>query len=163
MAAKVVKVGNEGNPEHTYDVTDVFLKIFCCPCSTETLLLYPEEAHLITKTPCAKIDKKFPYGELGNVEKSNFLCCHFLNASFSERGLAPGCYGIGKESFVNEIVTELKERMRARGDTGQIKRAEETVEMLKALTTRMDGIESKLDRVLQKLDGNSPIQNMMDR
>mmetsp|Transcript_15385 Transcript_15385/g.20169 ORF Transcript_15385/g.20169 Transcript_15385/m.20169 type:complete len:160 (-) Transcript_15385:180-659(-) len=159
MAARV---DNEGTPDHTYDVSDVFLKLFCC-CGTQKLLLYPEEAHLVTQVPCGKEHKKLPYGELGSVDKVNFLCCHSFNSSFTEQGIAPGCCGIGKQSFVDEIVTELKERMRARGDTGQIKRAEETVEMLKALTTRMDGIESKLDRVLQKLDGNSPIQNMMDR
>ena len=49
--------------------------------------------------------------------------------------LSPGC-GC-EQATVDEIVAELKQRMRHRGDTAQIQRAEQTLE-------RLDQVEAKL-------------------
>lgn len=59
--------------------------------------------------------------------------------SVNEGEISPGC-GCDKE-LVNEIVEELKLRQRGRGDTAQIKRAEQTLE-------RLDKIEAKLDKII---------------
>lgn len=60
--------------------------------------------------------------------------------SFGE--ISPGC---GCESqVVDEIVTELKKRMRNRCDTAQIQRVELTL-------NRLDIVESKLVRVVTEL------------
>lgn len=61
--------------------------------------------------------------------------------------ICPGCgceYGL-----VDEIVTELKERVGKRGDTAQIQRAELTLQ-------RLDEIEGKLDLLLKHLNISIP-------
>ena len=56
--------------------------------------------------------------------------------------VSPGC-GCDGET-VDEIAAELKARQSGRGDTGQIKRAEQTLE-------RLDELESKLDKIMDHL------------
>jgi hypothetical protein len=56
-----------------------------------------------------------------------------VRSGFGE--ISPGC-GCEKDT-VDEIVLELKQRMRARGDTAQIVRAEETL-------SKLGEIEAKL-------------------
>lgn len=52
------------------------------------------------------------------------------------------CIGCGcNNNKVDEIVFELKERIRGRGDTAQIKRQEDTLK-------RLDDVESKLDLII---------------
>ena len=52
--------------------------------------------------------------------------------------LSPGC-GCETEK-VDDMVADLKQRMRQRGDTAQIQRAEETLE-------RLDQVDAKLVRI----------------
>ena len=80
--------------------------------------------------------EKRPYGELGSVSKGNCCCCVSANSGLGE--IQPGC-GCD-EARVDEIVTELKTRMRARGDTAQILRSEETLQ-------RLDKLDAKLVRI----------------
>ena len=80
--------------------------------------------------------EKRPYGELGSVSKGNCCCCVSANSGLGE--IQPGC-GCD-EARVDEIVTELKTRMRARGDTAQILRSEETLQ-------RLDQLDAKLVRI----------------
>ena len=56
--------------------------------------------------------------------------------------VSPGC-GCDTD-LVDEIVAELKARQSGRGDTGQIKRAEQTLQ-------RLDELESKLDKIMDHL------------
>ncbi len=56
--------------------------------------------------------------------------------------ISPGC-GCDAEK-VDELVAELKARQLGRGDTAQIKRAEQTLE-------RLDEIEGKLDKIMDHL------------
>jgi hypothetical protein len=78
---------------------------------------------------------KRPYGELGSVDRSTCLCCISAESAFGP--LSPGC-GCDEE-MVDLIVHELKRRMRERGDTAQIMRAEETL-------ARLDEVDAKLVR-----------------
>ena len=84
---------------------------------------------------CGKHVSKRPYGELGSVDRSTCLCCVSVESAFGP--ISPGC-GCDTAT-VNDIVDELKQRMRLRGDTAQIQRAEQTLE-------RLDEVEHKLVR-----------------
>ena len=98
-----------------------------------TLKLDSEE---VTKTDiaiCGKAQSKRPYGELGSVDRSNCCCCVSVSSAFGP--ISPGC-GCETE-LVDDIVAQLKVRMRDRGDTAQIQRAEQTLE-------RLDAMEHKL-------------------
>jgi len=86
---------------------------------------------------CGKHVSKRPYGELGSVDRSTCLCCVSVESAFGP--ISPGC-GCDAET-VDEIVNELKQRMRERGDTAQILRAEQTLE-------RLEDVEAKLVRNL---------------
>ena len=77
--------------------------------------------------------EKLPYGELGSVAKGNCLCC--VSARSGVGDFQPGC-GCNEER-VDEIVSELKTRMRARGDTAQILRTEETLKRLDVLDAKI--------------------------
>ena len=70
-----------------------------------------------------------------------------------------GCVGIGGEgspvgsispgwggeyALVEEVIALLKERQRSRGDTGQIKRAEENQAKLSVLEAKLDAIMAHL-------------------
>mmetsp|Transcript_126342 Transcript_126342/g.218938 ORF Transcript_126342/g.218938 Transcript_126342/m.218938 type:complete len:309 (+) Transcript_126342:72-998(+) len=107
----------EAFEEKTYNVTPG-----CCVCCTSKMLyLEPEEVQLVTKTPCATEKKRFPYGQLGDVTSAK-MCCFTVVKSEHLGVINPGmgC----SVSLVNEITEELKTRMKARGDTGNIKRQE---------------------------------------
>lgn len=52
-----------------------------------------------------------------------------------------GCNG----DLVDEVVGELKKRQRGRGDTGNIRRAEQTLAEVKALRSDINKIMIKLD------------------
>jgi hypothetical protein len=82
---------------------------------------------------CGNHVSKRPYGELGSVDRSTCMCCISAESAFGP--LSPGC-GCDTER-VDFIVYELKRRMRERGDTAQINRAEETL-------ARLDEVDTKL-------------------
>jgi hypothetical protein len=82
---------------------------------------------------CGKDVAKHPYGELGSVGRGNCFCCVSADSAFGP--ISPGC-GCDSEK-VDDIVTVLKERVRARGDTAQIKRAEETLERLQEVDAKL--------------------------
>ena len=82
---------------------------------------------------CGTSEQKRPYGELGSVGKSNSCCCVSVHSGLGE--ISPGC-GCS-EDIVDEIVAELKRRMRERGDTAQIKRTEETLKRLALVDAKL--------------------------
>jgi hypothetical protein len=86
---------------------------------------------------CGNHVSKRPYGELGSVDRSNCLCCVSAESAFGP--VSPGCGCDGEK--VDQIVSELKQRMRSRGDTAQIQRAEQTL-------MRLDEVDAKLVRKL---------------
>jgi hypothetical protein len=132
----------------------------CCAiagCATTELILEPEEAVLITKCiPCVNSTKRMPYGELGSVDKTESCgCCYSFSSNLSPAvgdapgGIAPGCGCEG--ALVEEIVTELKARMKSRGDTGNIQRAEQQLTQIAACRNDVASLSAKVDAILTHL------------
>ena len=68
--------------------------------------------------------------------------------------LCPQCFCAG--DLVEEIVKELKVRMKARGDTGQIKRAEQLLGEIQILKAQAQNTDAKLDAILKHLNIEAP-------
>jgi hypothetical protein len=68
--------------------------------------------------------------------------------------LCPQCFCAG--DLVEEIVKELKTRMKARGDTGQIKRAEQLLGEIQILKAQAQSTDAKLDAILKHLNIEAP-------
>ena len=137
-----------------YDTTNLCEK-FCppgslCMCFSlqQKLILEPEEAVLVTSTICSTTNQRRPYGELGSVDKyTSFGIC--ASIVYGQSYLTPGL-GCSTE-LVEEIVAELKQRMKARGDTGQIQRAETMLEELKEVQHDVAALDAKIDAILAHL------------
>jgi len=132
--------------EEEFETTSTCSKILFCGMLKQGLTLEPEEAVLTTTTCFSSTSKRMPYGELGSVEHTTaFGCCHTFTSNLNPTGdggqplpIAPGC---GCESeLVEEIVSQLKARMKGRGDTGNIRRAEESLKLTKMLSAKVDAI-----------------------
>ena len=91
-------------------------------------------------TVCADNKNRMAYADL-TVDKTTACCFVAVN------GWSPGC-GCDAAT-VNEIADELQKRVNKRGNTGQIQRAEQTLESIHHLTAKVDMLERKLDMVLQ--------------
>ena len=149
-----------------YDTTNLCAK-FCPPgsilvcCSyDQRLILEPEEAVLVDKTICCTSNQRRPYGELGSVDKATqFGICAAV--TYGDSQLSPGC-GCS-ESLVEEIVGELKARMKARGDTGQIQRAETMLTELRDVKDDVAALDSKIDTILAHLKIAAPAPAAMAR
>ena len=73
---------------------------------------------------------------------------------FAETKVSPQCFCAG--DLVAEIVKELKTRMKARGDTGQIKRAEQLLGEIQILKAQAKNTDAKLDAILKHLNIEAP-------
>lgn len=109
---------------------------------------------MITRTTmCGTNTQRRPYGELGSVDKGTACgCC--INVTSGLGLISPG-WGCD-EDLVNEIVEELKARMKTRGDTGQIKRAEQQIDMIIKMQNDVAMLDRKLDAILAHLNIASP-------
>mmetsp|Transcript_1675 Transcript_1675/g.5009 ORF Transcript_1675/g.5009 Transcript_1675/m.5009 type:complete len:132 (-) Transcript_1675:72-467(-) len=117
------------------------------------LYLEPEEAVLVTKTICCTENKRRPYGELGSVDKlTSFGCCSYF--MYAENMVTPACCCAG--DLVEEIVTELKARMKARGDTGQITRAEQMMSEIQILKAATQTLDEKLNIIIKHMGLRMP-------
>ena len=83
---------------------------------------------------------KGPYAELGSVDRGSCLCCVSVESALGP--ISPGC-GCD-ERRVDDIVLELKQRMRYRGDAAHVQQAELTL-------TRLEQVEAKLDVIMAHL------------
>uniref|UniRef100_A0A7S2LLC8 Uncharacterized protein n=1 Tax=Leptocylindrus danicus TaxID=163516 RepID=A0A7S2LLC8_9STRA len=110
-----------------------------CPYET-TIELEAEEVVKTDVLICGKNVSRRPYGELGSVDKSSICCFQALHSNFGP--IMPGCGCDGEK--VDFAVAELKKRMKARGDTGQIKRTEELLKKFNALDAKLDLIMDHL-------------------
>ena len=129
----------------------------CCTLE-QKLFLEPEEAHLVTTTCCSTQTQRRPYGELQAVEHLKCLgCCHCFQ--FAETKVSPQCFCA--EDLVGEIVKELKTRMKARGDTGNIKRAEQTIDMVGQVQKDVADLNLKIDAIIAHL--NITVPEKMER
>lgn len=110
----------------------------------QRLTLGPEEAILTTKTCLSKSVQRRPYGELGAVDISRTCgCCWGVRSGIGSISPGWGC----EQEKVERIHAELKKRQQARGDQGQIQRAEQNV-------LRLISVESKLDAIIDHLNIN---------
>lgn len=135
--------GEQSTFEHKeYDITPITVPCCCLSyiCFKVTLVLEPEFLFVNTWNLCGTNKVRMAYGEV-SVDKTS--CCCFVAVN----GWSPGC---GCESAkVNEISEELQKRVNKRGNTGQIQRAEQTLEAIHHLNAKVDMLERKLDMVIQ--------------
>ena len=112
--------------------------IFCIigTAYKKTLILEPEYVVYEQTTICGTIRQRKAYGEY-NVDKQNVCCRHSVNY------MSPG-FGFDKVK-VDEIAHELQTRVGARGNTGQIQKAEQTMELLLGINDRLAKLENKID------------------
>eukprot|EP00420_Gonyaulax_spinifera_P001349 CAMPEP_0197944672 /NCGR_PEP_ID=MMETSP1439-20131203/125528_1 /TAXON_ID=66791 /ORGANISM="Gonyaulax spinifera, Strain CCMP409" /LENGTH=259 /DNA_ID=CAMNT_0043567925 /DNA_START=51 /DNA_END=827 /DNA_ORIENTATION=- len=133
-------------PHKSYNVVNYVQSMQLCCLLQQTLTLEPEEAVLKTSTCISDATKRMPYAELGSVEHERACgCCHSFNSNLSpvdEHGqkqpIVPGCGCSG--DLVQEIVDELKARMKGRGDTGNIQRAEDAIRVMKRVDAKVDAL-----------------------
>mmetsp|Transcript_18698 Transcript_18698/g.45064 ORF Transcript_18698/g.45064 Transcript_18698/m.45064 type:complete len:169 (-) Transcript_18698:188-694(-) len=142
-----------------YNVVDFCRQCCCCFTASRRLILEPEEAVLEDKNICCTSTKRAPYGEMGTVDKSNCLCCVGMTTGLTGSGegaqpISPGC-GCS-EALVNEILEELKKRIKARGDTGQIQRTEKTQQLLQVTVGQVTELNAKVDLILRQMNIQPP-------
>jgi len=95
------------------------------------------------------------YGELGSVDKGYCLCCVGVTSGLTKhKPIFPGC-GCNEE-LVSETVEELKIRMKQRGDTGNIQRAEQTFAEVQHLKQEVHGLRADVTAIMNHL-GIAPI------
>ena len=132
-----------------YNVTNYFGTLFClfgAPYSS-TFILEPEYVVREDISLCGTNRNRVAYGDVG-VDKSNCLCCIGLN------DLSPGC---GCEyALVNEIAEELQSRIAARGQTGQMQKAEQTMQAVLELKNHVALLDHKLNLIMNNLNINIP-------
>ena len=140
-------------PTKQYDVTNLIAKACSCCILTEQLTLEPEEVVFRRGTLCDTYTRRLPYGELGSVDKNTSCgCCS--QTMLKDVPIVPG---LGCESgLVEEIVAELKARMKERGDTGNIQRAEMQIDMITSMQGEMKDLQGKLDLVIKHLGIPAP-------
>mmetsp|Transcript_18909 Transcript_18909/g.31276 ORF Transcript_18909/g.31276 Transcript_18909/m.31276 type:complete len:90 (-) Transcript_18909:78-347(-) len=89
------------------------------------------------------------------------MCCSGVSSSlFRGFTLCPG-YGCNYDE-VDDIVTELKRRMKNRGDTGNIRRIEAALVELTALRGEVGEIKENMERVMVAMN-IAPVKEAMDR
>jgi len=129
-----------------YNATDIGCQtLLCLTCPLHFLPVIPgfmgtkriimDEEEVVAQIECGScysINTRRPYGELGSVDKVQYLCCTGVSSELSKK--MPIFIGWGcEDERVAEIVAELKKRMKARGDTGQIQKAELALQEIRAL------------------------------
>lgn len=154
-----VQIGPTGTvfPVVERDVTDTCMQVCCivtCPLhflalvpgvlGKKTLRMEAEEAVLSYDCLCCDGNTRRPYGELGSVDVSHCgPCIGFSSNLAKDFPIYPG--NCCETALVNEIVDELKNRMKQRGDTGQIKRTEAMAEHVLAIETKIDAIMAHMN------------------
>ena len=148
-----------------FDVTDPLCQGFClltCPLhwvpvfvpgliGSKRFILEAEEAVYETHFGgICEVSTRRPYGELGSVDRVNYLCCVGVTSGLTKD--QPICPGWGCDSpLVDEIVGDLKARMKQRGDTGNIQRAEATLEGVNALRLEVASLRNDVRLMMEHL------------
>jgi hypothetical protein len=104
------------------------------------LRLEKEEAVRQDTTLCGQRTSHRPYGELGQVETSNFCCFACVDSNLQT--IMPGC-GC-EESKCEHLANELKKRMKKRGDTAQVQLAELALSKANEINRKMDIIATHI-------------------
>lgn len=130
-------------------------------CGGTTMICGAEEVHIKSTTLCSEANKRFPYAELGSVDQVESCGCCYAIGGQNTGQLVPGC-GC-QEDLVKEVVELLKERQRERGDTAQIKRAEQQALRMKQAMTKVENVDEKLNMILSHLSLEYTGSQTMDR
>ncbi|KAL3937745.1 MAG: hypothetical protein SGBAC_007206 [Bacillariaceae sp.] len=153
-----------------YDATDIGCQTCLCLTSpvhllpiipglmgTKRLILDEEEAVLQIECACYNINTRRPYGELGSVDKVKYLCCTGVSSELSKS--MPIFIGWGcEDEQVADIVAELKKRMKARGDTGQIQKAELALQEIRALRKENQLLREDMKALLDHFNITVPVE-----
>jgi hypothetical protein len=154
-----------------YNATDYGCQLFLClTCPFHFMPLFPgimgkkriilDEEEAVAEVECGlcSVNTRRPYGELGSVDKVNCLCCTGVSSELSKS--IPMFVGWGcDDTRVSEIVAELKKRMKARGDTGQIQKAEMTLQEIKQLRVEMTEMKQDMKALLTHFHVAAPVSS----
>jgi hypothetical protein len=158
-----------------YDLTDTCCQVVgCLTCplhflplcpgflGKKTLILEDEEVFYHVRGCVYNVNTRRPYGELGSVDLVNCFCCSGLSSSiFRGMIICPGS-GCNKHDEVDEVVMELKRRMKNRGDTGNIRRIETALVELRALRGEVGEIKENMNRLMSAMNV-APVEETMAR
>lgn len=127
---------------------------------SKKLVLDEEEAYVEVSGLC-NANTRRPYGELQSVDKCNFLCFNGMSSELFRGFIVCPGWGCQQEKVL-EIVTELKKRMKDRGDTGQIRRTEDLLVKIDALADELADAKADLRAIVKALNipSTSSIENM---
>ena len=127
-----------------------FLPFFPGFMGAKRMVLEEEEAVLtVNCKPFCDVETRRPYGELGSVDQHYCLCCCTAVSSDLSKNL-PLYVGWGCDhDAVSTIVGELKQRMKVRGDTGQIVRTEQALTEIKQLRTDVRQLQGDMRLLLE--------------
>ena len=80
----------------------------------------PTQVVITASNCCGTNETRLPYGELGNIRIASCCSCWAILSGHNLVGhkgqIAPGCFGCCQYGFLTQVHTELRTRMRARGD-----------------------------------------------
>lgn len=152
-----------------YDITDKGCQLcLCLTCPLHFLPLVPgamgnkrmimdgDEVVVEVECPCYSVNTRRPYGELGSVDKVKYCGCSGVSSNLTKSMpifIGWGCDDVG----VTEIVDELKKRMKARGDTGQIRRTEQALKEVQELRYEMTEMRQDMKALLTHFNVVVPI------
>ena len=134
-------------------ITTFTVPIFIPLSYHETLELTNDEVIIHGKNICfgcipGTYESRKPYGELGDVSIGNDCCC--LWKVYGGMGIFVPGWGCNKD-LVKEIHSELKNRSMKRGDQAQLKKSEQTIEILTNLTKEITTIRQDIDLIMDHL------------
>jgi hypothetical protein len=139
---------SETFPTKTLDVSN-YIEM-ACGCTSKELILDAEEA-VLNINKCfgmQTVTSKREYGQIGFVEKQkNCICCFKVASDLSPvpgmSDMVPGCT-CANRAQVTSIVQELRERMAARGQVGQIRKQEKMLKMINVFKPELHLIGDKV-------------------
>jgi hypothetical protein len=126
--------------DRSFDLTNNCAMV--CGCLTQTLALGAEEATLRTQNLCTTVQQKREYARLGDVQMIKSCVCLRALKSGLGQPFSPGCGCSG--SVVAGVVEELRARMIARGNIGQIRKQEKMMRMVNELHNQLVLAHEKL-------------------
>uniref|UniRef100_A0A7S2U289 Uncharacterized protein n=1 Tax=Lotharella oceanica TaxID=641309 RepID=A0A7S2U289_9EUKA len=172
MAATAPPVALENRVDDEKDQFEIksynvqcFCDVLCC--TTKDLVLRNDELYYkywCTPCNCGK-EAHYPYGELSGVgEVKMCCCCPAVNPGFQDSPEGPTTFLIGccgDQEMTTEIVEELKQRTRARGDIGQMKKTEELRENMTVLLAKVSRLEANVAAIMKHLKVPAPTESEM--
>ena len=166
----------------SFAVTDVCCQailVALCPCmclplipgvmGRKRLVLEAEEALMVYDGCLCRGSSRRPYGELGSVDVVRCCCFSGFSSSITPLGgsgfppLEALCPGSGcDDAAVEEIVAELRARVKRRGDEGQIKETEAVGRDVLALRADVAALSRDVRAIMEHLRVAPPELQVME-